>query len=589
MGIGKSRRPLRTWMRGATAWRRRAVGGGLAVALGAGVLTAGPAYAAVAPDPPTNVVATPGDASATVSWTPPAFDGGSPITSYKIAVQPGTQFGSASGTETSGVVSNLTNGVTYTFTVRATNAEGLTSVASVKSDPIVVGGGTAATVPDAPTNVSAIGGEQGATVSWDPPANDGGSAITSYRVNVQPGSQDFRVVNAPTTSMFYDGLVNGVSYTFTVKAINIVGGSVSSAPSNSVIPGGGVAATVPDAPTGVTATAGANAATVQWTPPANNGGAAIQTYRVNIKPGTSYRLVTAPATSVLFDGLPGGQSVTFTVKAINAVGQSVASAPSNAVVPTGSATPPTKGGVWGVNSSGDLYRYANDGAGHLVYPPVRIGGGWAGYVLLSPEDFTGDGNADLVARKSNGDLMLYRGNGTGGLLYPPARLGGGWNVMNALFTPGDFTSDGRPDILARTTSGDLMLYRGNGVGNLVYPPTRIGGGWGGMNAFVAPGDFTGDGRVDLLARKTNGDLMLYRGTGAGNLVYPPARIGGGWGGMNGFAAPGDITGDGRVDLLARQTNGDLMLYRGTGAGNLVYPPSRIGGGWNVYKVLVGAR
>ena len=147
--------------------------------------------------------------------------------------------------------------------------------------------------------------------------------------------------------MFYDNLVNGVSYTFTVKAINIVGGSVSSAPSNSVIPGGGVAATVPDAPTGVTATAGANAATVQWTPPANNGGAAIQTYRVNIKPGTNYRLVTAPATSVLFDGLAGGRSVTFTVKAINAVGQSVASAPSNAVVPTGSATPPTKGGVWG--------------------------------------------------------------------------------------------------------------------------------------------------------------------------------------------------------------------------------------------------
>ena len=90
-----------------------------------------------------------------------------------------------------------------------------------------------------------------------------------------------------------------------------------------------------------------------------------------------------------------------------------------------------------------------------------------------------------------------------------------------------------------------------------------------MNAFVAPGDFTGDGRADLLARKTNGDLMLYHGTGTvtGGMVYPPARIGGGWEGMNGFAAPGDITGDSRADLLARQANGDLMLYRGTGAGN----------------------
>ena len=146
---------------------------------------------------------------------------------------------------------------------------------------------------------------------------------------------------------------------------------------------------------------------------------------------------------MLFDGLAGGQSVTFTVKAINAVGQSVASAPSNAVVPT-AARHHRRRRRLGVNSSGDLYKYANDGAGHLVYPPVRIGGGWSGYVLLSPQDFTGDGNADLIARKSNGDLMLYRGNSTGGLLYLPVRLGGGWNVMNALFTPGDFTGDGRP-------------------------------------------------------------------------------------------------------------------------------------------------
>src|SRR5205823_3891635 len=77
--------------------------------------------AATAPGVPTGVSAGAGDAQATVSWTAPAADGGSPITSYTVTSSGGQ---TATVTTTSATVTGLTNGTTYTFTVVATNAVG---------------------------------------------------------------------------------------------------------------------------------------------------------------------------------------------------------------------------------------------------------------------------------------------------------------------------------------------------------------------------------------------------------------------------------------------------------------------------------
>jgi hypothetical protein len=86
-----------------------------------------------APGAPTSVIATAGDASASVAFTAPASAGGSPITSYTVTSSPGSV--TASGASSPITVTGLTNGTAYTFTVTATNAQG-TGPASAASNSV---------------------------------------------------------------------------------------------------------------------------------------------------------------------------------------------------------------------------------------------------------------------------------------------------------------------------------------------------------------------------------------------------------------------------------------------------------------------
>ena len=120
-------------------------------------------------------------------------------------------------------------------------------------------------------------------------------------------------------------------------------------------------------------------------------------------------------------------------------------------------------GAYGSGVRGFMHAPANTATGSL--------GGF------SIHDFTGDGKADLLATTSTGDLYLYRGNGLGGFTGGGTRIGSGWNVFAKVFSPGDFTGDGKADLLAETSTGDLYLYHGNGLGGFTGGSTRIGSGW----------------------------------------------------------------------------------------------------------------
>jgi hypothetical protein len=203
------------------------------------------------------------------------------------------------------------------------------------------------------------------------------------------------------------------------------------------------------------------------------------------------------------------------------------------------------------------------------------------YPTSGPNDLNGDWNGDLLSReRAGGDLLLY----TGGL--PMARIGSRWSGMNLIDTAGDLTGDGVPDVIAReAATGRLWVYpRSGGTG--WQDRLSIGPGWNGMTAVVAAGDFNGDRIPDLLARAagTSGLLFLYAGTGAGT-VKDGVQIGNGWAGFDRLLAPGDFDGDGNVDVLARSAaDGSLWLYRGDGAGGWL-SWTRIGSGWAPFDLL----
>ncbi len=96
------------------------------------------------------------------------------------------------------------------------------------------------------------------------------------------------------------------------------------------VQGGAVA---PGAPTGVTAEAGPLMAHVSWTPPADDGGSPITGYVVTASPGGKTTQTSAEVTHVDVIGLEEGQNYTFTVQAVNEVGEGEASDPSNEVTP----------------------------------------------------------------------------------------------------------------------------------------------------------------------------------------------------------------------------------------------------------------
>jgi Ca2+-binding RTX toxin-like protein len=223
--------------------------------------------------------------------------------------------------------------------VRGTAVDGLDTLRNVEQLRFADGIVPAATVPGAPTITSVVAGDGQATVTFTPPASDGGAPITAYRVQVITGATVVdRAIDIPptATSTVVTGLANGTSHTFRLLAVNAVGPGALSTPSAPVTP---VAATVPAAPTGVSASPGIRSATVRWTAPAPDGGPPVTEYRVQVRTGTTVVTtitgIAPTATSTVVTGLANGTAYNFRVRAVNGIGNSPLSAASATVTTPG--------------------------------------------------------------------------------------------------------------------------------------------------------------------------------------------------------------------------------------------------------------
>ena len=303
--------------------------------------------AASAPGAPTGLSATAsGSAQINLSWTAPSNNGGAPITGYRIQVS--TNAGSSwkilkfstNDLSTTYEHTNLPPSTTRHYRVRAINQAGA-------GDPSNVDNATteAASVPDAPTGLSATAsGRTRIDLSWTAPSNNGGASITGYRIQVSPnGTSNWTdlVANKTGTSHSHMNLDPGTTRHYRVYAINSVGESASA---SSVASATTEAASVPNAPTGLSATAsGRTRIDLSWTAPSDNGGASITGYRIQVSPnGTSNwtdLVANKTGTSHSHMNLDPGTTRHYRVYAINSVGES-ASASSVASATTEAASVP---------------------------------------------------------------------------------------------------------------------------------------------------------------------------------------------------------------------------------------------------------
>jgi hypothetical protein len=284
---------------------------------------------------PTSLVATHGNTTASIAFTPGATNGGT-ISNYKYSLNSGAYTAFSPVQTTSPVsISGLTNGTPYTIALKAVTQSGDGTASSNVSV-------TPSTVPDAPTNVQGTHGNTQVDVTWDAPANNGGATITYYIVKY---SDDGGASYTPFPTSFggisgtVTGLTNGTPYLFKVFAHNLNGDSALSAASSAITP-----STVPDAPTNVQGTHGNAQVSLTWSAPSNNGGAPITSYTAKYSTdGTNYTAfgTTFSDTSGTVTGLTNGTAYTFKVSAHNLNGDSALSTASSAITPSTVPDAPT--------------------------------------------------------------------------------------------------------------------------------------------------------------------------------------------------------------------------------------------------------
>ncbi|MFK0050243.1 FG-GAP repeat domain-containing protein [Streptomyces sp. NPDC090741] len=329
--------------------------------------------------------------------------------------------------------------------------------------------------------------------------------------------------------------------------------------------------------------------------------------------------------------------------------------------------------------SGELWFHKGAGSATApLKPRVKVGTGWNTYNVISgPDDVDGDGLSDLLARNRDGLQYFYKSIG-GGKFAAPTYYGSGWernkfivgagttqlygksqnlmteadntlakyyalanggyltpptavgtetpgsrntyatglnshnhasyvqNIGSDLYIrgqkvsttwnytlmvgPGDLTGDGKGDLLSRDSAGVLWLHPGDGaVDTKLGARIKVGTGWNAYDALVGAGDYSGDGRPDVLARDTSGRLFLYKGTGTSTAPFAAReQVATGWNVYDMLVVPGDIDGDSKGDVLGRLPNGDMYLYTSTGnAGTATFTARvKFGIGWNIYKNMI---
>jgi hypothetical protein len=189
--------------------------------------------------------------------------------------------------------------------------------------------------------------------------------------------------------------------------------------------------------------------------------------------------------------------------------------------------------------------------------------------VVGTGDFNGDGRDDILLRNTDGRITDWLGTANGGLADNAAN---GYNSVSTdwlVAGVGDFNGDGRDDILWRNSNGTLTDWLGTASGgyapNAANALSTVATDW----KIVATGDFNGDGRDDVMWRNADGRITNWLGTASGgfsdNVANAYNNVTLDWH----VAGVGDFNGDGRDDILWRNSDGRVTDWLSTANGGYV--------------------
>ncbi|HEU5306104.1 MAG TPA: S8 family serine peptidase [Acidimicrobiia bacterium] len=476
------------------------------------------------------LTATSGSHGVSLSWSPPATDGGSPLTGYQVfrgttaggeGVTPVTTLGpGASSFDDTGLV----NGTTYYYEVAATNAVGATRSNEVSATP--------ADPPGAPTLGVPTTASGTVNLAWTAPASDGGSPITAYRVyrGVSSGTETLLTTLGNAATSYADtGVTNGTTYFYEVSAVNAIGETRSG--ERSASPTGPATA-----PATLAAVGSRDQITLTWSAPTNDGGAPggvtqYKVFRSTTSGGENFASPTATVGNVLTftdTTVTPGTTYYYVVKAVTSLGDGAASVERSAT-----ASPPVTALVRG----GDAATYANRWGGSSFSGFAPIPGPTGGGAPAVVNDGT-----RLIAFKAGSDRGLWTAtfNGTSWTAWT-AR--GGFLVQDPVAA-----TNGAGEAKVFVVGGDNALYAATMTNGSFSGFVRLGG------FLTAPAAVAYDGSgYQVFVR--GGDMAMYSGrlTGAGAGAFA-------FSGRGGYLAqPPGIAIDGST-VRVFVTGGDLGLY-----------------------------
>lgn len=265
-----------------------------------------------APSHPENFTAVPGPGAGeiTLDWDPPHDDAGSPIDHYEV-YRDGRWI--ANTTTTGYVDTGLGDGESHHYSVAAVNEAGQAG------EPCGIEWATTYDLPTAPRNLTAEAAPGRISLSWAPPADDGGANVTSYHVY----ADQTRIATVDGTRHVDDGLEAGETLTYRVSAENIVGEGPRSNATSATTPD------VPSAPRRLSATTGPDVGevTLDWQPPADDGGEPVTGYRVY---RDGQQVAGTASTGYVDTGLDDGTLYTYRVSAVNVIGEGAESPSAHA-------------------------------------------------------------------------------------------------------------------------------------------------------------------------------------------------------------------------------------------------------------------